>query len=234
MNSLTEIFGPPGSGKTHASHEGWPNPLHIDTAMTQIRTQDHDVEVVDGETGESWEVVLKIYDWDEQTAQSNYAYATSFDEVQETVREDDNEHDSVIIDNTYDLKALAIKRFLSNQDQTWIRQEQYGGINDMVDEITLWIKNQGYHVVWVTQVKDEYRNGQRTGEYIPDGPKRADHRCDFRIEMFVDDDGRHAIVRKNRYLDPAGDDYGSEGSDLEGSLNLEDLFLLSEVPEGQR
>lgn len=230
---LTELYGRPGSGKTHTAHEGFPEPLHIDTAVTQIRTQAHEIETLSGETGESWEIVLKQHDWDEADAQAHYAYVESFDEIFDVVEAAGTDHRTVVIDNTYDLKALAIKKFLEQADQTWIRQEQYGAVNDMTDEVTQWIRNQGYHVVWVTQTKDEYKNGKKTGDYEPDGPKRADHRCDFRIELQVDDEGRHVIVRKNRYMDPASDEYGAAGTDLGASFSLEDLCLVSGLPAQQ-
>lgn len=229
MNTLTEVFGEPASGKTYTAHNGFPNPLHLDTSTTQLSPSDFEVKTMNhGDRGESWSVIADIYDWDDDSIDEHYRYVTSFDDVYEMVEADGGEHDTVIIDNTSDLKALAIKKFIADEGQKWITQSQYGAVNDMVDEVTQWVLNQGYHVVWISQMKDEYADGDATGGRVVDGPKRSEFRCDFRIRMAVEDGERHAYVEKNRLLDQAGDNWVD---DFGGSVELEDLLMMAGVPE---
>lgn len=237
MNFLTEIWGAPGVGKTHLGHKlaGDGNALHIDTATTANSVQEKEVKVrSDREFGESWPVVQSIYGYDEEAASSHYWFADSLQSVRMAVDADGGEHDAVVLDNTTDLRNLAIKEFLGECDQTWIMQEQYGAVNDKVDALTDWILAQGYHVVWITQMTDEYVNGQSTGEKVPKSPKYGDHRCDFRLEVAVEgtDDAKERIirVRKNRHADPIGGGPAAEGSEHTGSLTLDTLLALSDVP----
>lgn len=232
LRLLIELYGPPGVGKTHAAHTIHESVLHIDTCTTQLSVQDHEVQQMgaDDAHGESWPVVLDLYGYDEQTASEHYAYATSFEQIRAIVEADDNAHDVVVIDNTSDLRNLAIKDFLAESGQTWIAQEQYGAVNDMVDGITEEIKRQGYHVVWCTQLKDEYRNGQKTGEKVPESPKRADHRCDFRLRLAIEDNERAIHVEKNRHMDATSDEPGAAGTVLD-DVSLDLLAAFSGIPE---
>jgi len=231
MSTLTEIYGLPGTGKTHLGHNGWPDPLHLDTAITQMSFGSIETFGDNGKTGESWEVILKLYDWDETAASNHYQYVTSIDDIRNAIQRDDGAHETIVFDNTYDVKAFAVKGFIDSTNQDWLRKEQWGKVNDEVDEITQIALNNDYHVVWVTQMKDEYRHGDKTGEKEPDGPKRAGYRCDFRLELTVDDD-RHVLVRKNRYVDPTDEDaFGSRGDDLGSSTSHEELMMLSGIPD---
>lgn len=225
MNILTEIWGEPSAGKTHSAIAGWPNPLLVDTAFTSMGFREIEVEADPDEKGESWPVLLKLSDYDESAAEQQYRYLDQWP--------DDlpwqSDHETVVLDNAADLRVIAANEYCRRNDADWPRKQEWGKVNDMIDSLLRRLKNE-YHVVVISQMKDEYVNDAKTGEMTRDGPKRMDHRADIRIEMSVDDSERTAIVQKNRFMDPASEQYGAEGSDLGGSPDLASIMALTDVP----
>lgn len=226
MNILTEIWGEPSAGKTHSAIDGWPNPLLVDTAFTTMGFRELEIDPDPDERGESWPVLLKLCEYDDSEAEGKYRYLDSWPQDLPW----GTDHETVILDNAADLKVIAANEYCRRNDADWPRQQEWGKVNDMIDSLLRRLKNE-YHVVVISQMKDEYVNDVKTGEKERDGPKRMDHRADIRIRMSVDDGERSAIVKKNRFLDPASDEYGAEGSDLGGSIDIGTIMALTSVPE---
>lgn len=226
MLTITELYGEPGTGKTHAAHSGWPDPLHVDTAFVQMGFRSMDVHDQGGR-GESWPVVAKQYDWDEQTAADHYAYVTEFPQVRQAIETTDRS--TIVLDNTADLRALAAKQYCVENNTEWPAKEEWGQINDMVDQV-IQLASESHHLVIISQMGDEYQNGEKTGRRVWDGPKRLPYKCDWRIHLVVEEGTRHGYVEKNRFVDQAGDDWID---DVGGSVNLEDLYLVSKIPNQQ-
>lgn len=228
MNTLTEIWGPPGVGKSHMAIEGWPDPLVVDTAFTSLGFRQAEVDQAADERGETWPVHLKLHDYDEQAAESNYHYLGEWPEGTEFAAG----YSTVILDNAADLRVLAVNAWAGEHDSDWPQQSQWGEVNDKIDWLLRRLKAD-HHVVVISQMKDEYRNDAKTGDKTRDGPKRMEYKADFRLKLDVDDDTREAQVMKNRHLDSAGDEFGAAGTVIEGGTSLEDLLLFSQIPEEQ-
>lgn len=227
--TLTEIWGPPSAGKSHAAINGWPDPVVVDTAFTSLGFRDIEIDPDPEERGETWPVLLKINDYDVEAAEQQYHYLSEFPE-DFAFAED---FGSVIIDNTVDLRVLAANAWTQKPGNSeWPQQGEWGEVNDMVDWVIRRLAHD-HHVVVISQMKDEYVNGDSTGEKVREGPKRMEYKADIRIEMDVDENGHHAYVWKNRYMDPATDEFGSEGSDLGSGFTFSDIMHLSGVPEEQ-
>lgn len=224
MLTITELYGEPGVGKTHAAHSGWPDPLHIDTAPTQMSFRSITVTDESG-PGESWPVVCKCYDWDEARAQSRYAYAPSYDDVVSAIA--DAECQTIVLDNSADLRVLAAIKWCEENNTDWPKKQEWGQVNDMVDDV-IQMAQANHHLVVVSQLSEEYIQGESTGEMTWDGPKRLPYKCDWRIQLVVEDGTRHSLLRKNRFLDRAGDEWVS---DLGGSVDLAELYLVSQLPD---
>lgn len=229
MTTLTEIWGPPGVGKTHLSLSGWPNPLHVDTAFTNIGFREVEVEPDPDERGESWPVVSKVFDYTEEADEryhyldewpSSFAFAHGFD--------------TVVLDNAADLKVLAVHQWCEETGNEWPQKAQWGEVNDKIDGLLRGLLR-NHHVVVISQLKDEYKNDVKTGNKVRDGPKRMDFKADFRLELDLadGDEGnvRQTIVRKNRYMDPTAGEYGAQGSDMGSGTSLEELMMLAGVPD---
>jgi hypothetical protein len=225
---LTEIWSAPGVGKTHAAHEKWPNPLHLDTAFTKIGFRQLEVEPDPNETGESWEIVQKLHGWDADEAREHYHYLEEFPQTTEWI---DSEFDTVIIDNAADMRVLAAIHWCEQNNSEWPKQAEWSNVNDLIDEL-LRVLNRDFNVVVVAQMKDEYQDGDKTGGKVRDSFKRMDYKADIRLELELGDDNeRHTWVRKNRYLDPSSGAYGAKGSDLGSDWDFEELMLVSDVPD---
>lgn len=224
--TLTELWGLPGSGKTHLAIDGWPDPLLVDTAFTSLGFREHDIDADPDERGESWAILLKLCDYDQEKAAERYHYLSGWPEDLSFCEG----FDSVIIDNAADLRVIAVHEWVQNNDYDWPQQAQWGQINDMIDGLLRTLQRD-YHTVVISQMKDEYKNDVKTGKKEREGPKRMDHKADLRFELRVGDDGRKIHVRKNRWLDPASDDYMSEGTVVDDSLTFEEVMYASEQPE---
>lgn len=229
MNTLTELWGEPSVGKTHLAIDGWPNPVLVDTAFTSLGFREVEVDPDPDERGESWPILHKLHDYDTASAEARYHYLSewpsSFDFAEG--------FDTVILDNAADLKVLAVNQWCQDTGNEWPQQAQWGQVNDMIDSLLRGL-TRNYHVVVISQLKDEYKNDVKTGEKVRDGPKRMDYKADFRLRLHLDDENqRHIIVKKNRHMDPAADEYGSEGSDLGGSASLSELMMYADIPESE-
>lgn len=224
MLTLTELFGEPGVGKSHAAHQGWPDPLHIDTAPTQMGFRTLDIQD-EGGPGETWPVVAKLADWDEQQAQSQYEYAPSYQAVVGAIEQSD--HKTIVLDNSADLRALAAHEYCQQNNTDWPQKQEWGEVNDMVDDV-IQAAQLDHHVVVVSQLSEEYIQGESTGNMTWDGPKRLPYKCDWRIEVAIEDGTRHSYIRKNRFLDRAGDGWVN---DLGNGMSLQELYLVSQLPE---
>lgn len=228
MHTITEIYGEPGTGKTHAAIDGWPEPLVLDTAFTSIGFRSAEVSKTWNERGESWPILLKLYDYDEEIAGYRYKYLDSWPES--TTFTDG--YDTIILDNAADLRVLAVKEWIDQHDDyDWPQQGQWGEINDMIDGF-LRALSASTHVVVISQMKDEYKNDTKTGERVRDGPTRMEYKADFRIRLEIDDASeRHAWVEKNRHMDATSDEYGSRGTDIGPSFTFEELMMYSDIPQ---
>lgn len=226
MKTMTEIYGEPNTGKTHLAHVGWPDPLHIDTAFVQMGFRSFDVE--SGSEGESYPVVAKLHDWDEDETDDHYWYVDSYSGVTNAIELTDRS--TIVIDNSADLRALAARHWCEENGKEWPQREQWGEVNNLVDEAIRAASDKA-HVVVVSQMDDEYKNGEKTGNREWDGPKRVDYRADFRLKLELQDGDRIVNVVKNRHLDSASDDLGAKGTDLGSNTDLEELLMLSGIPE---
>lgn len=231
MNYLYELYGSEGVGKTHAAHDGFPNPVHLDTAFTKFMGfGEFDVESDPDERGESWSTIYKLCDWDEENAEDRYVYVDEFDVFYNFYKSgllDD--YDTIVIDNSSDMKTLAAIHWCEENDQNWPRKEQWGQINNKVVEV-LGMYVQTHNVVLISQMKDEYVDGEATGERVPDGPDLR-HKADFRIELVVEGDERKAKFRKNRWLDQASDEWVDE---ITGDLTHDAVCETANIPEKER
>lgn len=227
MNFIFEVWGENGVGKTHQSFNNFPNPVHIDTAFTEMGFRELNVEVNDDREGESWPVILKSHDWDEEAAREPYEYATTYGEIMDAIEDHEGDKDTIIIDNSSDLRTLAAKHWCRQNNSDWPKQEQWGEVNDMVNEVFERAKN-NCHVVVISQMTDEYDDGEKTGERVWNGPKEMDYKADFRIKLVIEDGERSAKIKKNRFRDRAGENWvDSVGEEID----FEDLMLVSGIPE---
>lgn len=229
MSTLTEIWGPPGVGKTHMALEGWPDVLHVDTAFTNLGFRTVEVEPDPNESGESWPIVNKIFGYTDEAGE-RYHY---LDEWPSNFEFADG-YSTVAIDNASDLKVIAVHKWCENTGNEWPQQAQWGEVNDLIDGFMRGLLRD-HHVVVVSQMKDEYKNDVKTGNKVRDGPKRMDYKADFRLELEFDEEEseRHTHVRKNRYMDPTQEEYGAQGSDMGEGTSLEELMMLADVPDGE-
>lgn len=224
--TLTEIWGLPSSGKTHTAIEGWPNPLLVDTAYTSLGFREIGIERATDERGESWPVLLKLHDYDEDAAEQHYHYMAEWPDDLMVMEG----YDTIILDNAADLRVIAANAWCEETGNDWPQQAQWGKINDMLDSLFRQLGDD-HHVVVISQMKDEYVNDAKTGDKTRDGPKRMDYKADFRLKLEADSDGRSAIVKKNRYMDPTSDEVGAEGTDLGESPSFQELMLYSGIPQ---
>lgn len=223
--TLTELWGEPGSGKSHLAHQ-WTNSVyHLDTAYTTLGFRSMEIDD-DRERGETWPVVLKQYDWDETKASEHYEFLSAWPQNTDFIPVD---VETVVIDNAADLRVLAAHDWCVEHNTDWPQRAQWGEVHDKVDRFLRALQRR-YHVVVISQMTDEYEDGEKTGHRVRDGPKRLDHRADFRLRLEVDDGTRVIHIVKNRFLDQAGDDWVGE---IQSSIDLETLAALSNIPEEQ-
>lgn len=224
MNTLTEIWGAPGSGKSHTAHTGWPNVLHIDTAFTSIGFRKLEVDASEDGRGETWPVVKSLYGWDSEAAESHYYYLTSWPNSLEFIG---SEIETVVLDNAADLKVLAARSWAEQTGNEWPQREQWGEVNDKIDGLLRELTSE-YHVVVVSQLKDEYVDGDKTGQMVRDGPKRMQYKADLRLRMRVNDENeRQALMVKNRFMDTTSVEMPMN---LGATTSLDTLLSLADVP----
>lgn len=233
---LIEVFGEANTGKTHQTHAGSPNPLHLDTAGTDLGFREMSVDVDPERKGESWPVIYaKVYEYDEDAALEHYRYVDSYETGQDLLQEVPN-FDTVILDNGADFRVLAAQHYCQENNTDWPHRQEWGEVNSLVTE---WIEaclNQGTTLVVISQMKDDYEDGDKTGDRIRDGPKNLPFDADFRIklERVETDDGgvsRNAKIVKNRHLDLLGADSGI--TSIGDVYDFETLMGVSGIPEGE-
>lgn len=230
MNFLFEIFGENNTGKTHQAHDNWPEPYHVDTAFTSMGFRELEVDPDTERQGESWPVVLELHDWDETEARKHYHYAAEYDDLWDAIgRADAAGAETIVFDNSHDMRVLAAKHWCEENDTDWPQQQQWGEVNDLVDQV-FQRALEDRHVVVISQMTDEYRDGDKTGERVWDGPKRMPFKADFRLKLEVDGSTRVCRVIKNGSVDQAGDDWIPAIGD---EADFETLLLASDVPEDQ-
>jgi hypothetical protein len=227
MNTLTELWGEPSTGKTHQAHSGWPNPLHLDTVWTDMGFRELEVES-DAEVGESWPVVQALYDWDDQEANKHYRLLDTWQQ-----RPDIPDWcETVIVDNAADLRVIAANHWCQENGKDWPAQQHWGSINDMVDGLIRYL-NQEHHVVVISQMKEEYQDGDKTGGRVRDGPKRMEFRADFRVRLQMSQENdRQAMLVKNRHLDRSN--FPDWPHEMGETVSLDSLMSLAGIPEEAR
>lgn len=228
MNFLTEIFGENNVGKSYQAHSNFPEPVTLDTAFTDMGFRELNVETDEDGRGETWPTVLQVYDWDEEEADEHYYYVDSFDQFHSFYESGLlDEFETIVIDNSRDMRVLAAKAWCDQNSKDWPQRAEWGEINDMMDEV-FGTFNQTHHVVVVSQMGDVYEDGESTGEREWDGPKSMDYHADWRVELQVEDGDREAIIHKNRWLDPAGDEWVDE---IGGEADFDVLASISGIPD---
>lgn len=233
MNFWFECFAENANGKTHQTHANWPEPLHIDTAATSMNFREFDIQQNEDRLGESWPVLwMNVYDGDKEQAKEHYRYVESHERLLSVVDKlsGDDPYRTVILDNTADLRVLAAKHYVEQQGKDWPQREEWGRVNDMLDEVFQQVL-QTHHLVMISQMTDEYQDGDKTGERVWDGPKRAPFKCDFRLKIEIDEEGtRDVKVIKNRFVDRASDDWVAN---LGSEADFETLMHVSGIPESE-
>ena len=196
---LIEIYGNEGVGKTHLSLTA-PNPAIVDLTAK----------------GESLPIAMKLHkDW-----QKRYFRSRDFDTTKNIVDQLARSDFSVVIfDTSVDLKKQAEAKWRKEHGKDRIYPiTLYGEVYDMVDSLTFGLMEAGKDVIMISQTKDEYIDGNRTGKRIWDGYARLPFQADIRIAVVLRDvedrvvqgnrvhvvrrKERHYIVVKNRFMDP--------------------------------
>lgn len=232
-----EIFGEAGMGKTHQAHQGSPDPIHLDTANTSMDVGDYDIDPNPDRKGESWDVIhSKVHDWDTEEAERRYRYVSSYQDAQETISGLDG-FQTVILDNWYDFRTLIVDHMADEypdlmQSRGWPTQNGWGKAADLYRQFSDMVLETGRHFVIISEMSDEYEDGDKTGGRERDGPSKAQFNCDFRIKLDTEEkDGemrRQAIVKKNRWLDRFSNQWvESIGSEYD----FETLMAVSQIPE---
>lgn len=232
-----EIYGEAGMGKTHQSHEGSPDPVHFDTASTSMDLGDFDIETNEGRRGESWDVIhSKVHGWDDEEAEKRYRYITGYEQAQDILQDLDG-FETVILDNWYDFRTLIVDHMADEypdlmQSRGWPTQNGWGKANSLYREFVDLVLETGRHFVVVSEMSDEYQDGNKTGGRERDGPKKAQFDCDFRVQLetVARDDGeeRRAVVRKNRWLDRFSDEWVES---IGPEYDFGTLMAVSQIPE---
>lgn len=225
MNTMTFIHGEPKVGKSHTAIRGWPDPLHIDTAYTQMEFADSDIMADRSGKGETWPVVNKLLD----DPEDHYHYLTEFKQPDAFL---DEQYESIIIDNVSDLRTMAAARWAEQKNTDWPMPKQWGGVNNMVKRFVQGLKLNGKHVVVVAQYTDEYENDSKTGERKPDvGSIDFDYMTDFELEIRVTDENeRKCLMTANRRTDTTKLEMPMN---LGATASLDTLLSLADVPEGE-
>lgn len=233
---LIEVYGEDGTGKTHQTHAGSPDPIHLDTAGTDLGFRELSVDVDPERRGESWPVIYgKVYDFDEAKAESRYRYIDSYGTA-EGVLADIPEYQTAILDNGADFRVLAAQHYCQVNSTDWPHRQEWGEVNNLVTEWIETVLSQGTTLVVISQMKDDYEDGDKTGDRIRDGPKNMPFDSDFRIKLEkqrTEDGGikRNARIIKNRWLDMLGEDAGI--TSIGNVYDFQTLMGVSGIPESE-
>lgn len=210
---LVELIGEPESGKTHFSLL-FPNSILMDTTPL----------------GEGKVIIKKVYpdDW-----KSRYFAIKSMKDVRKAVViAKEVNRKTVSIDTSSGLVDLAAREWCIENDKKAVYPiVNYGRVYDKVDMVLSDILDSGINLVLTSGLKDEYKDGEKTGRREHDGYKRLQHYCSIRILLQLKSEGdkwiRTTRVAKNRFRDKAGEDYIHSL----GSINFDEIIRLTGLDE---
>lgn len=227
LPTFTEVFGEPKTGKTHESHTGWPNPIHIDLASVRLEFGDHHVPQQQ-KRGDAWPTLLhQVYGGDAEAADEHYQFVDAYEQLESI---DVSEYDTVIIDDSVQLKGLAKIDYVEEKGGGSVTQREWGNIHSRVRNACSAFEHT-HHVVLISRMTDEYRNDTKTGNRErKSGLKDAEYHCDFQVELRIDNGDRVGMVHENRFGDKADD---SQVREIPGGVSLDDLLTLCTDIDGK-
>ena len=203
---VIEIFGKPGSGKSHFLCS-MPDPVVLDI------TRDHGAFIP----------AKKVFQGE---FDRRYRIVNSLEEIESM---DFSDFKSVCFDTSVDFKRLAAKWWIEERNRQLAEKgkpptkaktpyppTEWGELNERLSDIIESILHSGRNVVFSSNLKDKYeeRTDQygnvisvKTGTKVVDGFQRLEYMADIRLQISIENGRRVIRVRKNRFLDQCGDDW---------------------------
>jgi len=191
-----EIMGEPEVGKTHLGCL-FPAPAIIDTTAKR----------------EALPIAMKLLpDWAER-----YFKVYSLEDIREALRHIEKKNGeepgfvkTIVIDTSADLQRLAAEEWIREHGKKQVFPvTQYAHVRSKIDElIHKVLDGLKLNLVFISQMKDEYAGGEKTGRRVRDGYKKTPFQADIRLYLYFEkgEEGkivsRKAQVVKNRFVDP--------------------------------
>ena len=209
---LVEIIGDPATGKTHASLQ-FPNPFLIDTTPKM----------------EALPIVMKLHkDWRER-----YVNVRDWKMLERAVDSAlQREFKTIVFDTSVDLQRLAAEEWCRQHGKERVYPiTLYGQVRQLVDNVINKIVSYGRNIVFTSQLRDEYIDGQKTGRKERDGYKKLPYFCDIELLVKLEKEGDKVVrkwrVLKNRFVDRTSPEW-VDG--WEGDLTWERIVELTKLP----
>jgi hypothetical protein len=162
-NLVVEVFGPPGSGKTHFACS-FPSPVVLDTeGRSHIVMRKFDLDRL-----------KRVRSWGDVRAASEIILANVKPPA------------TIVVDSASDLQSMAEEAWLSETGQAAVWPKvNWGQIFDRLDTFIDFWRERGYNLVLTERVKPEYdaKTETYTGLLAPERYKKLPYRADIVLEI---------------------------------------------------
>jgi hypothetical protein len=227
---FVELIGEAEAGKTHLSCL-FPKPIVFDTTPKK----------------EAYVIVRKLHsDW-----KRRHIPVRSFEDIRkglEYVKRYPNDFKTVVFDTAADLRDLGSKEYLeelnkAGKERQALMPQEYRWVNEKIDAIIDKVTSEmGLNLVFVSQMRDEWKDGKATGRRVRKGYPKTNFQADLRLYLsvdkkvdektmqYVDVYVRKCLVVKNRFRNKTDAEWVKELNDL----SWKGVVELCKLKDGER